>query len=73
MNALRRVRVVVASLAWSLVSRWAARRRARVTPAMLQRHDFPQQTARFGLRFTELLRDRLRPGWLRLRTPDCDD
>jgi hypothetical protein len=45
----------------------AARRRAPVRPEDVQRQIYRQQTRGMGLRMTEWLRDRLRPGWLRLR------
>jgi hypothetical protein len=54
-----------------LWSTWlAARRRVRVSPDDLRRLDFPAQTRGRGLRMTEWLRDRLRPGWLRMRRGD---
>ena len=51
-----------------LVGTWlAARRRAKVRPEDVQHHLYRQQTRGLGLRWTEWLRDRLRPRWLRVR------
>lgn len=44
-----------------------SRSRPRASPAQVRRHLFCENTARMGLRMTELLRDRMRPRWLRLR------
>jgi hypothetical protein len=54
---------------WSLATAWAARRRPRAAP---RSPDFRAQTRGMGLRMSEWLRDRLRPGWLRLRPPSDD-
>ncbi len=52
---------------WLLSSWVAARRRLRVRPEDVQRQVHRHQTRGMGLRMSEWLRDRLRPGWLRLR------
>jgi hypothetical protein len=36
-------------------------------PEDVERQSYRQQTRGMGLRWTEALRDRLRPGWLRVR------
>lgn len=48
----------------------ASRRRPLVEPEHLRRIDFPTQTRGRGMRFSEHLRDVLRPGWIRLRRDD---
>jgi hypothetical protein len=52
--------------AWTFVTWLAARRRAVVRPTDVARHLYRRQTRGLGLRMTAWLRDRLRPGWLRL-------
>jgi hypothetical protein len=39
----------------------------------VQRQLFRDQTRRMGLRWTEALRDTLRPGWFRVRRSRADD
>ena len=39
----------------------------KITPAEMNRADLPPHPGGKGLRFTERLRDALRPGWLKLR------
>jgi hypothetical protein len=59
-------------LAWLLLTWLAARRRRRGSAGQYQRHIFRTQVRGAGIRMTEFLRDRLRPGWLRVRRGDKD-
>ena len=52
---------------WALGAWWAGRRKPRARPEHVSRQVYRVQTRGLGLRFTEFLRDRLRPRWLRLR------
>jgi hypothetical protein len=52
---------------WLALTWWRARRRLPATAEDVARLDFHQQLRGRGLRMTEWLRDRLRPGWLRMR------
>jgi hypothetical protein len=42
-------------------------RKPKATPRQLHQSDFKTSTRRMGIRFSERLRDALRPGWLRLK------
>jgi hypothetical protein len=55
---------------WSLSDWLATRRRAQPTPGQMRRLDISTRTRGRGMRMTEWLRDRLRPGWLRVRRDD---
>ncbi|MGD8451048.1 MAG: hypothetical protein PVJ57_04460 [Phycisphaerae bacterium] len=55
---------------WSWGTWWASFRRPRVRPEDVRRHLYRQQTRGMGVRWSEWLRDRLRPTWLRLRRED---
>jgi len=62
----------VLTLVWTLGSWLAGRRRVPLRPDELAREDYRTQARGMGLRMTEWLRDRLRPGWLRLHRPGDD-
>lgn len=70
-NVLRtrgqRGRKAVLSRAWLALLAWRTSRRLSPTPEDVARFDFPSQVRGRGVRLTEWLRDRLRPGWLRVR------
>lgn len=55
---------------WAALSWLLARRRTRLEARDGLRGDFRTQTRGGGFRVTEWLRDRLRPGWLRMRRDD---
>lgn len=54
-------------IAWPLLTWAASLRRTRATVSQIRSIDQPHQVRGRGLRWTEALRDRLRPGWLRIR------
>ncbi len=61
----------VGGAAWALAVWLSARRAARADGDAHRRLDFRTQTRGMGLRLTEWLRDRMRPGWLRVRRDDA--
>lgn len=72
MRPRRGLRAALARWLWSLGTWRAARRRLGVRSQDVQRQLYRTQTRGMGLRFTERLRDRLRPRWLRLRRQDVE-
>ncbi len=58
---------MLAPLIWIVAVWFASRRRARPRPEDYSAHLYRTQTRGMGLRLTEWLRDRLRPGWLHIR------
>jgi hypothetical protein len=57
---------------WLALLAWRTWRRLPADPQAAARLDFPSQMRSRGVRMTEWLRDRLRPGWLRIRRSDSD-
>ncbi len=51
---------------WRIGTWLAAKRRLRARPQDVHRQLYRTQTRGMGVRVTEWLRNRLRPGWLRL-------
>lgn len=75
MRALRRIRRAALNRVWTLGTWWAGRRKPRPGPQHIRRHLWRIDTRRMNVRTTELLRDRMRPRWLRIvrdqaQTPD---
>lgn len=52
---------------WTLGGWIAARRSPATRHADVAQHEYRTQTRGMAVRMTEWLRDRLRPGWLRLQ------
>lgn len=68
-----RLRRALLTRLWNLGTFLAGRRRARPRPEDIRRLDWPTDTRRIGVRVNELLRDRMRPRWLRLVRPSHRD
>ena len=66
MKLSRRIRRSGLTRLWQLGSWFAARRKPRPRPGDVHRHLWRTDTRRMNVRITELLRDRMRPRWLRI-------
>lgn len=71
--ALTRRRLRRAALAWNLATWLASRRREKGESIDLEQALGGWQVRGRALRWSEWLRDRLRPGWLRLRSAPDDE
>ncbi len=66
---LARLRRALLTRLWDLGIFFARRRRPRPRPDDFRRLDWPTDTRRIGVRANALLRERMRPRWLRLIRP----
>ncbi len=66
MRPLRRMRRAALTRVWALGAWWAGRRKPRAGLEHVRRYLWRSDTRRMNVRITELLRDRMRPRWLRI-------